>query len=38
MPRHNYYKIQPYVKSLCQKHGIDYKEKTIFRAMADVYG
>ncbi|XP_076458631.1 acyl-CoA 6-desaturase-like [Babylonia areolata] len=36
MPRHNLYKIAPMVKSLCQKHGIDYQVKSLYRAFADI--
>ena len=37
MPRHNYYKIAPYVKSLCQKYNIEYQSKSLIKAMADIY-
>ncbi|KAL8603582.1 hypothetical protein ACOMHN_022534 [Nucella lapillus] len=36
MPRHNLYKIAPLVKSLCQKHGVDYQVKSLYRAFADI--
>jgi hypothetical protein len=36
MPRHNYYKITPLVKSLCEKHGIEYQVKPMGKAFADV--
>ncbi|XP_064598122.1 acyl-CoA 6-desaturase-like [Liolophura sinensis] len=36
MPRHNLYKIQPLVKSVCQKHGIDYQVKTLSGAFVDI--
>lgn len=36
MPRHNYYKIQPYVKDLCQKHKIDYIVKPLGTALKDI--
>ena len=37
MPRHNYYKIAPYVKSMCQKYNIEYQVKPMGRAMFDIY-
>ncbi|XP_066467342.1 acyl-CoA (8-3)-desaturase-like [Tiliqua scincoides] len=36
MPRHNYSKVAPLVKSLCAKHGIEYKCKPLLTAFADV--
>ncbi|KAK7112009.1 acyl-CoA 6-desaturase-like isoform X1 [Littorina saxatilis] len=36
MPRHNLYKITPLVKSLCEKHGIDYQVKSLYTAFADI--
>ncbi|XP_076452985.1 acyl-CoA 6-desaturase-like [Babylonia areolata] len=36
MPRHNLYKITPLVKSLCEKHGINYQVKSLYRAFADI--
>nr|QBO56274.1 fatty acid desaturase 5/6-4 [Brachionus rotundiformis] len=36
MPRHNLYKIQPLVKSLCQKHGVSYVVKPLWRAFYDI--
>ncbi|XP_006911280.1 fatty acid desaturase 2 [Pteropus alecto] len=36
MPRHNLHKIAPLVKSLCAKHGIQYQEKRLLRALLDV--
>uniref|UniRef100_A0A8U7MG58 Cytochrome b5 heme-binding domain-containing protein n=5 Tax=Corvoidea TaxID=192204 RepID=A0A8U7MG58_CORMO len=36
MPRHNYWKVAPLVKSLCGKHGIEYKSKTLLEAFADI--
>ncbi|ESO06799.1 hypothetical protein HELRODRAFT_76893 [Helobdella robusta] len=36
MPRHNLYKIAPYVQSLCKKHGIEYKCKTLAGAFSDI--
>ena len=36
MPRHNYWKIAPYVKEMCAKHGIEYKNKGLLTAFADI--
>nr|XP_054755277.1 acyl-CoA 6-desaturase-like [Lytechinus pictus] len=36
MPRHNYHKIAPLVKTLCKKHGIEYKSKTLLQGFADI--
>nr|KAG5714734.1 hypothetical protein BaRGS_000222 [Batillaria attramentaria] len=36
MPRHNLYKIAPLVRSLCEKHGISYQVKSLYRAFADI--
>lgn len=36
MPRHNLHKIAPLVKSLCTKHGIEYQEKPLLRALLDI--
>ncbi|XP_067397563.1 acyl-CoA (8-3)-desaturase-like [Emydura macquarii macquarii] len=36
MPRHNYWKVAPLVKSLCDKHGIKYQCKPLLTAFADV--
>ncbi|XP_058161334.1 acyl-CoA 6-desaturase isoform X1 [Dasypus novemcinctus] len=36
MPRHNFYKIAPLVKSLCAKHGIEYQEKPLMQALQDI--
>uniref|UniRef100_A0A803Y714 Cytochrome b5 heme-binding domain-containing protein n=1 Tax=Meleagris gallopavo TaxID=9103 RepID=A0A803Y714_MELGA len=36
MPRHNYWKAAPLVKALCDKHGIEYKSKTLLRAFVDI--
>uniref|UniRef100_A0ACB8G2H9 Fatty acid desaturase 2 n=1 Tax=Sphaerodactylus townsendi TaxID=933632 RepID=A0ACB8G2H9_9SAUR len=38
MPRHNYHKIAPLVKSLCAKYGVAYEEKPLMRAFADIVG
>merc|ERR1719376_65156 len=36
MPRHNYSKVAPLVKSICKKHGIVYENKPLFTAFADI--
>ncbi|KAM6075290.1 acyl-CoA (8-3)-desaturase-like isoform 1-T1 [Chlamydotis macqueenii] len=36
MPRHNYWKVAPLVKSLCAKHGIEYQCKPLLTAFADI--
>ncbi|XP_053128189.1 acyl-CoA (8-3)-desaturase-like isoform X3 [Hemicordylus capensis] len=36
MPRHNYAKVAPLVKSLCAKHGIDYECKPLLAAFRDI--
>ncbi|XP_033113407.1 acyl-CoA 6-desaturase-like isoform X2 [Anneissia japonica] len=36
MPRHNFIKVQPLVKSLCAKHHIEYQSKTLFQAFGDI--
>ncbi|CAF0877889.1 unnamed protein product [Brachionus calyciflorus] len=36
MPRHNLYKIQPLVQSLCKKHGINYIVKPFWQAFYDI--
>ncbi|KAK9410190.1 hypothetical protein NXF25_001365 [Crotalus adamanteus] len=36
MPRHNYYKVAPLVKSLSAKHGVHYVCKPILTAFADI--
>ena len=36
MPRHNLYKVQPYVRSLCKKHKIKYVIKPLGRAFLDI--
>ncbi|XP_041053723.1 acyl-CoA 6-desaturase [Carcharodon carcharias] len=38
MPRHNYYKIAPLVKSLCDKHGLNYQVKPLLQAFKDIIG
>ncbi|XP_078694413.1 acyl-CoA Delta-4 desaturase-like [Branchiostoma floridae x Branchiostoma belcheri] len=36
MPRHNLYKATPLVKSLCQKHGLEYTVKSLGDAFIDI--
>uniref|UniRef100_A0A8C2U378 Fatty acid desaturase 1-like n=1 Tax=Coturnix japonica TaxID=93934 RepID=A0A8C2U378_COTJA len=36
MPRHNYWKVAPLVKSLCAKHGLEYQCKPLLTAFADI--
>ncbi|XP_062403030.1 acyl-CoA 6-desaturase [Sardina pilchardus] len=36
MPRHNYWLAAPLVKALCEKHGIPYEVKTLWRGLVDV--
>nr|XP_060626636.1 acyl-CoA (8-3)-desaturase-like [Anolis sagrei ordinatus] len=36
MPRHNFWKAAPLVKSLCHKYGIEYKCKPLLTAFADI--
>ncbi|KAE8606933.1 hypothetical protein XENTR_v10010932 [Xenopus tropicalis] len=36
MPRHNYWKAAPLVRSLCKKYGIEYQSKPLFTAFADI--
>nr|AGG69480.1 fatty acyl desaturase 2 [Argyrosomus regius] len=36
MPRHNYHLVAPMVHALCEKHGIPYKVKTMWRGLVDV--
>ncbi|KYO41647.1 acyl-CoA (8-3)-desaturase isoform X1 [Alligator mississippiensis] len=36
MPRHNFYKVAPMVKSLCVKHGAKYHCKPLLTAFADI--
>ncbi|KAJ6652217.1 hypothetical protein lerEdw1_012983 [Lerista edwardsae] len=36
MPRHNYWKVAPLVKSLCAKHGVEYHCKPLLTAFADI--
>ncbi|XP_073901756.1 fatty acid desaturase 2-like protein FADS2B [Castor canadensis] len=36
MPRHNYHKVSPLVKSLCAKHGLQYVSKPMLKAFGDI--
>ena len=36
MPRHNYAKVAPMVKSLCKKHGLNYEVKPLMTAFKDI--
>ncbi|KAI4581173.1 hypothetical protein MJG53_010715 [Ovis ammon polii x Ovis aries] len=36
MPRHNYHKVAPLVKSLCAKHGLPYENKPMLKAFGDI--
>lgn len=36
MPRHNYYRVQPLVQSLCKKHGLLYENKSLLGAFQDI--
>ena len=36
MPRHNLYKIQPYVQSLCKKYDVNYVNKGLGEAFYDI--
>uniref|UniRef100_A0A8D2J097 Cytochrome b5 heme-binding domain-containing protein n=1 Tax=Varanus komodoensis TaxID=61221 RepID=A0A8D2J097_VARKO len=38
MPRHNYHKIAPLVKSLCAKYEVPYEEKPLLKAFSDIVG
>ncbi|XP_052508157.1 fatty acid desaturase 2-like protein FADS2B [Budorcas taxicolor] len=37
MPRHNYHKVAPLVKSLCAKHGLPYVKKPMMKAFGDIH-
>uniref|UniRef100_F6ZNN2 Fatty acid desaturase domain-containing protein n=1 Tax=Equus caballus TaxID=9796 RepID=F6ZNN2_HORSE len=37
MPRHNYHKVAPLVRSLCAKHGLQYVNKPLLKAFGDIY-
>ncbi|KAL8170052.1 UNVERIFIED_CONTAM: hypothetical protein K2H54_062488 [Gekko kuhli] len=36
MPRHNFWKVTPLVKSMCAKYGIEYQSKPLLTAFADI--
>ncbi|MEQ2257628.1 Delta(12)-fatty-acid desaturase [Ilyodon furcidens] len=36
MPRHNYHLVADRARALCQKHGVPYETKSLWRGMADV--
>ncbi|KAM5246886.1 fatty acid desaturase 2-like protein FADS2B [Ctenodactylus gundi] len=36
MPRHNYHKVAPLVRSLCAKHGLPYVNKPMLKAFGDI--
>ncbi|KAG9475702.1 hypothetical protein GDO78_003878 [Eleutherodactylus coqui] len=36
MPRHNYSKVAPLVRSLCKKYGVEYQSKPLYTAFADI--
>ncbi|KAJ8249160.1 hypothetical protein GJAV_G00231820 [Gymnothorax javanicus] len=38
MPRHNYCRVAPLVRQLCQRHGIPYQVKTLWEGFRDVVG
>ncbi|NXF55635.1 FADS2 desaturase, partial [Oceanites oceanicus] len=38
MPRHNFWKVKPLVKSLCAKYGVQYEEKPLRKAFVDIVG
>ncbi|NXI12555.1 FADS2 desaturase, partial [Irena cyanogastra] len=38
MPRHNFWKVKPLVKSLCAKYGVHYEEKPLWKAFVDIVG
>lgn len=38
MPRHNLHKIAPLVKSMCDKYELEYINKSLFQAFADIVG
>ncbi|KAE8606931.1 hypothetical protein XENTR_v10010931 [Xenopus tropicalis] len=37
MPRHNYWKIAPLVRSLCSKYNVTYEEKCLYHGFRDVF-
>ncbi|RUS91181.1 hypothetical protein EGW08_001094 [Elysia chlorotica] len=36
MPRTSFHKVRPLVMSLCKKHNIEYRDKTLYNAFADI--
>uniref|UniRef100_A0A3Q3GY09 Fatty acid desaturase domain-containing protein n=1 Tax=Kryptolebias marmoratus TaxID=37003 RepID=A0A3Q3GY09_KRYMA len=36
MPRHNYHLVAPRVRALCEKHGVPYQMKTLWRGMGEL--
>uniref|UniRef100_A0A673TZM2 Cytochrome b5 heme-binding domain-containing protein n=2 Tax=Suricata suricatta TaxID=37032 RepID=A0A673TZM2_SURSU len=36
MPRHNFHKVQPLVRSLCAQHGLQYVKKPLLEAFGDI--
>uniref|UniRef100_A0A8C9TEH3 Fatty acid desaturase 2 n=3 Tax=Scleropages formosus TaxID=113540 RepID=A0A8C9TEH3_SCLFO len=36
MPRHNYWRAAPMVRAVCEKHGIPYQVKSLWRGFADI--
>jgi len=36
MPRHNFYKVAPRARALCEKHGVEYRMRTVWQACCDV--
>ncbi|GFS10626.1 fatty acid desaturase 2 [Elysia marginata] len=36
MPRTSFHKVRPLVQSLCKKHNIEYRNKTLYNAFADI--
>nr|AEV57606.1 delta-6 desaturase 3 [Muraenesox cinereus] len=36
MPRHNYCRVAPLVRKVCEKHGVTYQEKTLWSGFRDV--
>ncbi|XP_028286609.1 acyl-CoA 6-desaturase [Parambassis ranga] len=36
MPRHNYHKVAPQVRALCEKHGVPYQVKPLWQGITDV--
>nr|AOO19789.1 fatty acid desaturase 2 [Arapaima gigas] len=36
MPRHNYWRAAPMVRAVCEKHGIPYQVKSLWRGFSDI--